>query len=188
MISNFTFFCDRSGSVEIDPDLTLGAVIKRHAQKQVTIAELSSERQRIMIRRKHVWNDTKRAMRRPSFDPRIGLDVVFVGEEAQDAGGPLREYFRLLWKAIASDSCIFGGANEGRVLTHNMLSLQNGDYALVGRCIGLAIIYGGSGPHFFAEAVTSYIFNEPIDSSKLDEIPDVDIRDKIGKVCRHQSL
>ena len=172
----------RSQSVEIDPDLTLRDVIKQYAQKQVTIGELPSERQHIVVRRKHVWSDTKRAMRRPSFDPRIGLDITFIGEEAQDAGGPLREYFRLLWKAIAADGSIFTGATEERILTHNMLSLQNGDYALVGRCIGLAIIYGGSGPHFFAEAVTSYIFNEPIDSLQLNEIPDVDIREKIGKV------
>ena len=134
------------------------------------------------MRRRHIWSDTKRAMKRPSFDSRIGLEIVFIGEEAQDAGGPLREYFRLLWRDVASDGCIFAGADDCRVLAHNMLSLHSCDYALVGRCIGLAILYGGTGPHFFAHSVTSYILNECIQSSHLVEIPDIDIREKIDKV------
>ena len=110
---------------------------------------------------------------------------MFIGEEAQDAGGPLWEYFRLLWRDIANDGCLFAGSEEGHVLTHNMLSLQNGDFALVGRCIGMALLYGGSGPHFFSESVTSYIFNEPIDYSVRSDIPDYDIREKIDKVGQY---
>ena len=138
----------RSNEVDSDPNLTLGDVIKQHVLKHVSISELACERQRIMVRRKHTWSDTKRAMKRPSFDSRIGLEIVFIGEEAQDAGGPLREYFRLLWRDVAADGCLFAGADDARVLMHNMLSLQSGDYALVGHCIGLAVLYGGTGPHF----------------------------------------
>ena len=50
---------------------------------------------------------------------------------------------------IVGDGCLFAGSDEGCVLTHNVMSLQKGDYALVGRCIGMALLYGGSGPHFF---------------------------------------
>ena len=58
----------RSNEVDSDPNLTLGDVIKQHVLKHVSISELACERQRIMVRRKHTWSDTKRAMKRPSFD------------------------------------------------------------------------------------------------------------------------
>ena len=35
-------------------------------------------------------------MQHPSFDSQIGLEIMFIGEDAQDAGGPLHEYFRLV--------------------------------------------------------------------------------------------
>ena len=46
----------------------------------------------------------------------------------------------------------------------------------------MAILYRGSGPHFFAESVPSFVSNEPIDSFKLNEISDPDIRVKLSKV------
>ena len=108
--------------------------MRSHALSVANVGVFSDARQRITVRpRRHIWNDTKRALRRPAFNPHIGLDVSFIGEDAQDEGGPLREFFRLLWVAISSDSSIFTGAEDARLLTHNMLSLNNGDYALVGR-------------------------------------------------------
>ena len=59
---------------------------------------------------------------------------------------------------------------------------------LMGRCIGMALLYGGSGPHFFPESVTSYIFNEPIDYSVWSDIPDYDIREKIDKVGQYNFI
>jgi hypothetical protein len=167
-----------------DPNLSIRDVLRSHIQSEVDIKDIPCDRQRILVRRKHIWADTKRALQRPSFDSRIGIHIVFIGEEAQDAGGPLREYFRLLWRDIAGDGCLFAGSEEGRVLTHNMMSLQKGDYALVGRCIGMALLYGGSGPHFFPESVTSYVFNEPVDCSARNDIPDYEIREKIDKVSQ----
>ena len=103
------------------------------------------DRQKITIRRRHIWEDTKRALRRLSFNPCIGLDICFIGEDAQDV-----EYFTLLWPAIARDTSIFSGPKESRSLTHNMLSLKNDDYTIVGKCVSLALVYGGSVPHFFS--------------------------------------
>ena len=148
----------------------------------MNIKELPSERQCILIRRRRIWEDTKRAFKRASFDSRIGLHVQFIGEDAQDAGGPLREYFRLLWNGIANDGKLFQGESGKKVLTHNITSLQSGDYSTVGRCIALAIVYGGTGPHFLSSSVVQYIFNQPIHSANVMEIPDYEIREKIVKV------
>lgn len=162
---------------------SLEEVLKSHTWSVVNVGEYSDERQRITVRRRHIWSDTKRALRRPSFNPHIGLDIHFIGEDAQDEGGPLREFFRLLWIEISGDNTIFTGSSEARLLAHNMLSLSNGDYALVGRVISLALVYGGSGPHFLSEAVASYLLNEPIAiSENACEVPDLDVQNCIQKV------
>ena len=118
-----------------------------------------------------------------NFNPCIGLDVSFIGEEAQDVwGGPLREFFTLLWPAIARDSSIFTGPKGVQSLTHNMLLLKSNDYVIVGTCVSLALVYGGSGPHFFSHSLASYIFNEPMDNSFITDVLDYDVQENIHKV------
>jgi hypothetical protein len=155
-------------------------VLRDHAHTAANIQEIPEDRQRITIRRRLIWDDTKRALERPSFNPHIGLHIDFVGEGAQDAGGPLREFFHFLWGAMSKDGNIFTGPEDRRLLTHNVMSLQKGYYSLVGRCISLALVYGGTGPHFFSESVTSFIFNE--DNAAINEIPDDLLQRKIQKV------
>ena len=50
---------------------------------------------RIVVRRKHIWNDTLRAFSRSSFDCQKAVNIIFVGEEGADAGGPKHEFFHL---------------------------------------------------------------------------------------------
>ena len=156
--------------------------MREHTRSVANIAEIPDDRQRITVRRRLIWDDAKRAIARPSFNPNIGLLIDFVGEGAQDAGGPLREFFHYLWSAIAKDSSIFTGSEDRRILAHNVISLEKGHYSLVGKCIALAIVYGGTGPHFFSESVTSHIFNEKLSVAAISEIPDDILRSKIMKV------
>ena len=53
---------------------------------------------------------------------------------------------------------------------------------MIGRCITLALLYGGCAPHFFSEAVVSFFFDEPLKESAIEDIPDQDIWEKIKKV------
>ena len=78
-----------------------------------------------------------------------GIAITFVGEPAQDAGGPTRELFRLLWKDLNSNASIFCGREDNRIPAHNVLALRQEEFVMVGRCISLALMYGGTGPHFF---------------------------------------
>ena len=55
------------------------------------------------VRRKHVLQDTFTQMQQPKFRCNVKLNVRFIGEEADDEGGPQREYFRLILKAILID-------------------------------------------------------------------------------------
>lgn len=59
-------------------------------------------------------------------------------------------------------------------MAHNVTALQQQEYLLVSRCIALALVYDGGAPHFFSEAVVSYLLDEPINESAIDDIPDRD--------------
>ena len=63
-----------------------------------------------------------------------------------------------------------------------MLSLKNNDYAIVGKCVSLALVYGGSGPHFFSESLASYTFSEPMDNTFITDVLDYDVQENIHKV------
>ena len=99
---------------------------------------LPGDRQYVNVCRRHVWIDMKRDMKRLSFNATTGLEISFVSEDAQDAGGPLREFFR--WKEIVADNSLFTGPEEKRLLTHNSMALRSEHYALVGRCVGLMAV------------------------------------------------
>ena len=62
------------------------------------------------------------------------------------------------------------------------MSLKNGDYALLGKCISLALVYGGSGPHFFSKSLTASVFQEPIDQTDIADMADFEIKAGIQKV------
>ena len=80
------------------------------------------------------------------------------------------------------DGIIFTGSEDKRIFAHNVI-LNKGYYSFVGKCVALALVYGGTGPQSFSESVTSYIFNEEFDITAINEIPDDLLRVKITKVC-----
>ena len=161
--------------------VSVSDVLAQHAVKMVDVALLPEDWQRITVRRRHIWNDAKCALQRPSFEDKVGLNITFIGEQAHDAGCPLREFFHLL--SLSKNCSLFSGQECKRILAHNVTALQQQEYLLVGRCIALALLYGGSAPHFFSEAVVSYLLDEPMNESAIDDIPDQDIREKVKKVC-----
>ena len=134
--------------------MSLEAVLHEHAVN-LFIADDPDNRQKIPVRRKHVWNDTKRALSRLGFQDRIGLSVVFIGEPAIDEGGPLCEFFRLLMLEIENDSSLFCGAEGNKAPMHNLIALQRNDFFNVGKVISLSILYGGPGPHFIVKQLPS---------------------------------
>ena len=44
---------------------SLDQLLKSHALNVAAVAEFSEDRQTITVRRRHIWIDTKRALRRP---------------------------------------------------------------------------------------------------------------------------
>ncbi|KAK0152026.1 G2/M phase-specific E3 ubiquitin-protein ligase [Merluccius polli] len=78
-------------------------------------------------------------------------------EDAADLGGPRREFFRLLVKAIFQDSGAFEGTPNGCTPRLNILHLQNGVYRTIGRMMSTIIVQGGEPPAFLSPSVVDYI-------------------------------
>ena len=85
------------------------------------------------MRRKHIWADAKRALDLVDFNDSSGLNVTFIGESGQDAGGPTREFFRLLWAKIAQEWSLFAGPEDTHLVQHNILALQKHEFEHVGQ-------------------------------------------------------
>ena len=109
--------------------------------------------------------------------------MVFFGEPAVDAGGPLREFFRLLVDDIYKNNTLFCGHDTARIPVHNMGELVKKTYEHIGVMLGASIVHGGPAPAFFAHAVADYIIHGlNYVKPKLEDIPDVGIRTKLEKV------
>ena len=92
------------------------AVLSEHTLS-TNIANDIDERQKIPVRRKHIWSDTKRALVQSGFSDTTDLSVTFIGEPAVDDGGPLHEFFRLLMLGIKNDASLFCGSENEKSLT-----------------------------------------------------------------------
>ena len=99
---------------------SIAEVLKTFCQQRLPQSSCESSL-RITVRRSHIWNDTIKVLKRPNFDITQKISLTFVGESGVDDGGPSREYFRLLMKAIAEQSQILTSGvsriRKQRVLT-----------------------------------------------------------------------
>ena len=78
----------------------------------------------VNVRRNFVWEDTCALLGRKRFNPRATVSVKFSDDDgnaegAVDAGGPRREFFRLLLHAANEKAAIFQGPLHRRVLFPN---------------------------------------------------------------------
>ena len=70
----------------------------------------------LTVSRKNIWSSSLPYLKREHFWNATGdLNVTFgvdeAAEDAEDLGGPKREYFRLLLKALVQDSGLLLGKN-----------------------------------------------------------------------------
>lgn len=138
-----------------------------------------------------MWSTALLQFKRPKFAESCEmLYVTFASDEhdteedAADLGGPRREFFRLLVKAIFQDSGAFEATPNGCTLKFNILHLQNGVYRTIGRMLSTIIVQGGEAPAFLSPHVVDYIVSGDILQVHLtpDDIGDPELRENLKKV------
>ena len=122
-------------------------ILKQHMNRAVDKAN----HQRVNIRRQELLKDAFRQFKHTSFDATKMLRITFLGESAVDGGGPRREFFRLLLADLFTLSGLFVGYPCSVTAAHNVVSLENGDYAIVAKVV--------SNKHCARRPCTSLLFS-----------------------------
>ena len=161
---------------------TFSDSLKKHIAANVTVSPDIDDLQKVPVRRSAVWKTALRCFRQPTFDCSSGLCVRFIGEEAVDAGGPLREFFRLLIKDIGSNGSLVCGPEHYCTAVQNGHALHKEEFKYVGQSVVLSLLFGGPWPHFFSEAAADYLLGLPIGKISLDHLPDQEVAEKVRKV------
>ena len=158
-----------------------------HTSKVLT--DDSNKIQRLTIRRNYISADTLSILRRPRFHFNWNVRITFVGEPAVDAGGPCREFFRLIIHEIMSNNTLFQGPMHARFPCHNMQELEKGTYKHIGQIISLSLVHDGPGPHCLASWVVDYILYGLGGVSPFPEqIPNYAIQTTVRKVTMHMHM
>lgn len=142
----------------------------------------TSDSFRLTIRRRKIWLDTAQKLKRAFKDgtPRP-LTIKFIGEEAADAGGPLKEFFSVLFDD-ARNYLLCAGNSYQFTFTHDLERVSNGDFFLFGNLIGMALISGCAGPRYLMPAVVSKMFNKGEFPLSIDDVPDLDVQTKLKEL------
>ena len=107
--------------------------------------------------------------------------MCFVGERGCDAGGPRREFFRLVLSEIFSSSLFLGWPN--RVIPTNFYTGAVDHYYIAGKIIATSILQGGQSPHCFSPPVADYlIYGEIKSEPSIEDIPHIEIQESLLQV------
>ena len=112
------------------------------------------------------------------------LKVHFIGEEAEDEGGPLREFLRLAVGELCEHSGVLQGPDSRKTFSNNPLLLEQGAYYCAGIITGISLQQGGPGLNCLSHAVYDYYLLDGTASAtpELDDVADHNIKMKIEKV------
>ena len=139
-----------------DSSKTATEVLTAHV-REISLPDNPDPHQLITVRRRHIWSDTKQVFSKPYANLVLPVKVVFVGEQAEDEGGPKREFFRLALAAATSDPALFSGPCDRRVVQHNTTALLRKEFRHVENLISMSIIQGGPGPMCFAPWIYDHL-------------------------------
>ena len=164
--------------------MSIEVILSNHRTK--VLPADTSLTQRIVVRRKHIFEDTLHRFH-SGIDFHKHLRIVFVGESAVDDGGPMREFLYLLMGEIAANNSLFSGKEDCRVPLPNMSALERQTYKHIGQMMSMSLLHGGPAPTFFAPSVVDYVVHG-IKKVKptVDEVPNPTIRTKLWEVsCKY---
>lgn len=158
-------------------------VIQQHQARVLTSVD-DEDVQLLYIRRSHLLSDAIRQFSKTSFDVSKMIKVTFIGEEAVDTGGPRREFFHLVLRAMFRSS-LFQGYPSHTVPLHNVEAVASNRFYMFGKILATCIVQGGEAPVCFSKAVVDYIIYDEIRTPVcLDDIAEQEVQQCLQKVIQ----
>ncbi|XP_038057921.1 uncharacterized protein LOC119729371 [Patiria miniata] len=108
--------------------------------------------------------------------------VTFAGEEAEDEGGPSREFFKLLMKGVACMG-IFDSSKGGLQFRYDVEHMRKGTYKTAGQLIRWSLSNGGPGLNGLNPCVfEAMVGKADVSLSEVDNICDTAYRANVKKL------
>ena len=147
-----------------------------------------------VVLRKRLMQTCAMAIQKHNFDFAKVPKVCFSGEDAADAGGPRRELFRLLMKAVCGELGVFEGPSDNLVFSHDHLVISNRKPFLAGQIVAWSILHGGPGMHSISEDVYHLIIGQECNvdwqqqaAKAINDERCAEVANEMVKVCNGQS-
>ena len=84
------------------------------------------------------------------------ITVEFVGEEAIDDGGPLREIYTIFYDNVPNYSFM-----------HDAHRNEKRHFYLFGKFVAIGLLQGVPGPHCFCKPLVEYVFSDNVTASAV---------------------
>eukprot|EP00794_Sanderia_malayensis_P014581 gene14581-16084_t len=109
------------------------------------------------------------------------ISIEFIGEVAVDDGGPLREFFTIIFESAPGH--VLTGNENNYTLCHDAHKLERKEYEIYGKFAAASLLQGGPGPHIWCRPLTQYVLGiEP--KIVLEDIPDYEVQQKLLHIQR----
>ncbi|RWS28597.1 E3 ubiquitin-protein ligase HUWE1-like protein, partial [Leptotrombidium deliense] len=165
-------------SVLVDHTRVLDFDVKRRYFRQ-ELESLDDDTRRedlaVHVRREHVFEDSFRELyRRPSEEWKNRFYIVFEGEEGQDAGGLLREWYTIISREIFNPMYALFTTSPGDRVTYmiNSASHCNSNhlqyFKFVGRVIAKAIYDNKLLEAYFTRSFYKHILGKPVKYTDME--------------------
>jgi len=142
-------------------------------------------KKRLVVDEDSVFEDCLSYYKHKDFDPRIPLKVVFSGQSAIDAGGPLRQFYTLAIQEISRR--LFEGNSAKLVPKVDANTCLTEIYTVIGKMIAHNIAQGCQGFPVLADACFSYLCSGSIQQAavfvKIEQVANGVYQHFIKEVC-----
>lgn len=143
----------------------------------------------------NILRDMFRYLKSRQFNLRARPNVVFDGEDGMDADGLTRELCHMMMSRMRDGDggiVLFEGQIDHLIPVHNEQYLASQYYKYAGQLIAYCFVHGGFGITGLSRAIAEYLksgeVNECLPYLSEEDIPDLDIREKLKEVHVHIHL
>ena len=155
-----SFLADRSSSPELESKSS-------HMSLELLIEELMGkmsdafDRKKLRVDEEDLVADAVAFYKRPDFDPKAGVRVVYSGQPASDTGGVSHAFSDFLHRL----SQIYFSGESRKVPLYNTDILISGLLKIIGTIIVHSVLHGGPGFPFFSSALYWYLATGSVDAA-----------------------
>jgi len=166
-----------SNSLDINEAVNdIADFMKDNAEQIPNISE--NKKKRLIIDEENVLQDCLSYYKRQDFDAKLALRIVFDGQTAVDAGGPLRHFFTLVSKEMSQN--FFEGNPTNLVPKIDANTCLSEIFIVLGKIIAHNIAHGCNGFPYLSASNFYYICS--------GSIKDAALHVTLDQVASHQYL